>query len=104
MQNALLLLPNIMKTLYLKASTLAALIADIAKAIEEYNGEIEFSNGIIHGHYIGQIPEAINPENGQVLAWVDGYHANLLVPEDFDTSIFSCLVIPPPNNPVHKFA
>lgn len=97
-----------MKTIYLKAITKAALIADIAKQViineHPYNGEVEFSNGIIHGHYIGQIPTSIHPETGQVLAWADGYHANLLVPDDFDTSVFTCLVIPPPNNPVHKFA
>jgi len=92
-----------MNTIYLKASTQVALIADIAKAIEGYNGEVEFSNGIIHGHYIGQIPDSINPLDGQVLSWVDGYHANLLVPEDFDTSVFTCLV-PAPSSPVHKFA
>lgn len=96
-----------MKTIYLKAITKAALIADIASQVsinnQPYNGEVEFSNGIIHGHYIGQIPDSINPLDGQVLAWVDGYHANLLVPEDFDASVFTCLV-PAPSSPVHKFA
>jgi hypothetical protein len=92
-----------MKTIYLKSSTISDLIADIAQVIEDYDGEVEFSNGIIHGHYIGQIPDSINPENGQVLAWKDGYHANLLVPEDFDTSVFTCLVTAP-NSPVHQFA
>jgi len=92
-----------MKTIYLKASDKAALIADITKAIEDYKGEVEFSNGIIHGHYIGQIPDSINPLDGQVLAWVDGYHANLLVPEDFDDSKFTW-VVPAPSSPVHKFA
>jgi hypothetical protein len=92
-----------MKTIYLKSSTISGLIADISQVIEDYNGEVEFSNGIIHGHYIGQIPDSINPENGQVLAWKDGYHANLLVPEDFDTSVFTCLVTAP-NSPVHQFA
>lgn len=96
-----------MKTIYLKAMTKAALIADIASQVsineQPYNGEVEFSNSIIHGHYIGQIPDSINPETGQVLSWVDGYHANLLVPEDFDASVFTCLV-PAPSSPVHKFA
>jgi len=96
-----------MKTIYLKAITKVALIADIASQVsineQPYNGEVEFSNGIIHGHYIGQIPDSINPLDGQVLSWVDGYHANLLVPEDFDTSVFTCLV-PAPSSPVHKFA
>jgi hypothetical protein len=93
-----------MKTIYLKSTTKSALIADIAQVIEGYAGEIEFSNGIIHGHYIGQIPNETNPETGEVISWKDGFHANLLVPENFDTSVFSTLVIPSPNNPVHGFA
>lgn len=101
-----------MKTIYLKSSTKSALIADIGKVItfetidgqKQYAGEIEFSNGEVHGHYIGKIPNETNPETGEVISWKDGYHANLLVPHDFDTSVFSTLVIPPPNNPVHGFA
>lgn len=92
-----------MKTIYLKASSQAKLIADISKAVEEYKGEVEFSNGIIHCHYIGQIPDSINPLDGQVLSWVDGYHANLLVPDDFDESILTT-VVEEPSSPVHMFA
>lgn len=101
-----------MKTIYLKSSTKAGLIADIAKVISVettdgiklYKGEIEFSNGIIHGHWIGQIPKSINQETGEVIDWIDGFHANLLVPDEFDESIFNSLVIPPPDNPIHEFA
>jgi len=93
-----------MKTIYLKSSTKSGLIADIAKVIEDYSGEIEFSNGIIHCHFIGQIPKVTNLETGEVIEWVNGYHANLLIPDDFDESIFETLVIPPPDNPVHQFA
>lgn len=93
-----------MKTIYLKSSTKSGLIADIAKVIEDYSGEIEFSNGIIHGHFIGQIAKTTNPETGEVTEWREGYHANLLVPDNFDESIFDTLVIPPPDNPVHQFA
>jgi len=39
-----------------------------------------------------------------VLTWKEGYHANILVPDDFDESILTTLVIPPPSNPVHQFA
>lgn len=92
------------KTIYLKSSTKTALIADIAQLFDGYVGEIEFSNGEVHGHWIGKIPNETNPETGEVISWKDGYHANLLVPEDFDTSVFSTLVIPPPNKPVHGFA
>jgi hypothetical protein len=93
-----------MKTIYLKSTTKTALIADIAQVIEGYNGEIEFSNGTVHGHWIGQIPNETDPETGEVISWINGFHANLLVPQDFDASIFASLVIPPPNSPVHGFA
>jgi len=93
-----------MKTIYLKATTKELLISDIAKVIQDYEGSTEFSNGIIHGHYIGKIAKTRNPETGEIIEWVEGVHANLLVPTDFDETIFSTLVIPPPGNPVHKFA
>ena len=93
-----------MKTIYLKSSTKTALIADIAQVIEGYSGEIEFSNGTIHGHWIGKIPATFNQETGEVLTWKTGWHANLLVPEGFDESVLTTLVIPPPSNPVHQFA
>lgn len=93
-----------MITLYLKSTTKSALIADIASLIEGYAGEIEFSNGTIHGHLIGKVPATFDPETGEVLTWKEGYHANILVPDDFDESILTTLVIPPPSNPVHQFA
>jgi hypothetical protein len=92
-----------MRTIYLKSSKKNTLISDINQVIENYNGEIEFSNGIIHGHYIGKIPKTKN-ELGEVTEWLNGFHANLLVPNDFDESIFASLVIPTPENPVHQFA
>ncbi len=92
-----------MKTIYLKAETPDLLISDIKQVVEDYEGSIEFSNGIIHGHWIGMIPESRNIETGEVKKWLEGYHANLLVPKDFDETIFNSLVIPPPTNPVHKF-
>jgi hypothetical protein len=92
-----------MKTIYLKSTTKTALIADIAQVIEGYSGDIEFSNGTVHGHWIGQIPNETNPETGEVISWINGYHANLLVPQDFDTTILKTIVTPP-NSPVHGFA
>jgi hypothetical protein len=92
-----------MKTIYLKSATKTALIADIAQVIEGYNGEIEFSNGTVHGHWIGKIPNETNPETGEVLSWFTGWHANLLVPQDFDTTILKTIVTPP-NSPIHGFA
>lgn len=91
------------KTIYLKASTRTALIADIAQVIEGYDGDIEFSNGTIHGHWIGQIPNETNPETGEVISWLDGFHANLLAPIDFDDTILNC-VIHEPENPKYQFA
>ena len=93
-----------MKQIYLRASTQALLISDIAKVIENYNGEIEFSNNEIIGHWIGQIPSNPNRLKGEDVTFKEGFHANLLVPNDFDESIFETLVIPPPSNPVHQFA
>lgn len=93
-----------MQTIYLKSSSKSGLIADIALVIEGYAGEIEFSNGTIHGHWIGKIPSTFDPETGEELTWKEGYHANLLVPDEFDKSILTTLVIPPPSNPVHQFA
>ena len=92
-----------MKTLYLKSSTKTALIADIASIIEGYSGEIEFSNGTIHGHWIGKIPATFDTETGEVLTWKEGYHANLLVPEDFDETQLSTITAQP-DTPVHQFA
>ena len=79
-----------MKTIYLKAATKAALIAAIQKVIPEYDGEVEFGNGEIFGHYIGDL--GINFE-----------HANLLVPDNFDSSIFEFDGFVP-HNPKHQFA
>jgi hypothetical protein len=92
------------KTIYLRSFIKAEIVNDIAQIIEGYSGEVEFANGIIFGHYIGQIAKKINPETGEVIEWLEGFHANLLVPVEFDESVFKTIVIPPPNNPVHKFA
>lgn len=92
-----------MKTIYLKSTTKTALIADIVQIIKDYAGEIEFSNGAVYGHYIGPIPNERNLDTDEVISYLDGYHANLLVPIDFDESIFSCLT-PKPENPKHQFA
>jgi hypothetical protein len=97
-----------MKTIYLKAATKAELITDIQKVIPEYAGEIEFGNGKIFGHYIGDlmVTPPIRSENLQVInpAVMAGFeHANLLVPYEFDESVFETNVAAP-NNPKHKFA
>lgn len=95
------------KTIYLKASTRTALTADIAQLFEGYEGEIEFTKvedlKQYSGHYIGQIPNEINTETGEVISWLDGFHANLLVPIDFDDTILNS-IIHLPQNPKHQFA
>ena len=97
-----------MKTIYLKAATKAELIADIQKVLSKYEGEIEFGNGEIFGHYIGDlmITAPVLDENMQVItpAVMAGFeHANLLVPTDFDESVFQTFVAAP-HNPKHQFA
>ena len=92
-----------MKTLYLKASSKELLITDISKVIDDYSGQIEASNNNnIHCHYIGQIAKSVNPETGEVTEWADGYHANLLVPDNFKESILSTIVTVP-TSPIHRF-
>ena len=91
-----------MKTLYLKAATKELLISDISKIIDGYSGEIEFSYENNHCHYIGQIAKLVNPETGEITEWADGYHANLLVPDNFKESILSTIVTPP-TSPAHSF-
>lgn len=97
-----------MKTIYLKAATKALLIQDIQKVLPEYDSEIEFGNGEIFGHYIGDLMLAppVLDENLQVItpAIMAGFeHANLLVPDDFDHTIFKYDGFVP-TNPKHKFA
>lgn len=97
-----------MKTIYLKAASKALLIADIQKVFTEYAGEIEFGNGEIFGHYIGDLmltPPVLD-ENLQVItpAVMAGFeHANILVTDEFDESIFETNV-EAPYNPKHQFA
>ena len=91
-----------MKTLYLKASSKELLISDISKIIDGYTGEIEASYENNHCHYIGQIAKSVDPETGDITQWADGYHANLLVPDNFNESILST-IMSSPTNPVHGF-
>jgi len=91
-----------MKTLYLKASSKELLITDISKVIDDYSGQIEASNNNIHCHYIGQLAKSVNLETGEITEWADGYHANLLVPDNFKESILSTIVTVP-TSPAHSF-
>lgn len=105
-----------MKTIYLKASTKAVLIADIAQVVTietiegeaPYNGEVEFSDGTIYGHYIGDVmltPPFLNDKMEVITpaTYAGAQHANLLAPDDFDTSVFNCIVTAP-THPAHQFA
>ena len=91
-----------MKTLYLKAATKELLISDISKIIDGYTGEIEASYENNHCHYIGQIAKSFDLKTGEITQWADGYHANLLVPDNFKESILSTIVTPP-TSPAHSF-
>lgn len=91
-----------MKTLYLKAATKELLISDIGKIIDGYTGEIEASYENNHCHYIGQIAKSLDPKTGEITQWANGYHANLLVPDNFKESTLSTLVSAP-TSPAHKF-
>jgi hypothetical protein len=97
-----------MKTIYLRAKILADLVADIKKVIPDYLEELEAENNSIYCHYIGDIElipatfkEDLSIDVPAVM--VGAYHANLLVPEGFDTSIF-ITQISKPNTPIHQFA
>jgi hypothetical protein len=94
-----------MKTLYLKASTKEAIIADIQKVAPYsknmigdmgieigYNGQIEYSDKNICVHYIGDLLI-----DGQL---VGAEHCNVLVSDDF-THVFDTEIIC--NNPKHVF-
>lgn len=97
-----------MKTIYLKSPIKVALISDIQKVLPEYKGEIEFGNGEIFGHYIGDViitPPSFD-EGGKEIspAVMAGFeHANLLVPDEFDETIFETNV-EAPHHPKHQFA
>jgi hypothetical protein len=97
-----------MKTIYLRAQNIKDLFAEIAKVIDNYNGEIESEQDDVYCHYIGDVikvpatfKEDLSIDIPAVM--VGAYHANLLVPKDFDTSIFTTQ-ISKPINPVHQFA
>jgi hypothetical protein len=97
-----------MKTIYLKSKVFLQLADDIRKAIPNYIDEIESEDHGIYCHYIGDVvkvpatfKEDLSIDTPAIM--VGAYHANLLVPEDFDNSIFTTQ-IPKPNNPVHQFA
>ena len=96
-----------MKTIYLRAYKLADLIEDIKQVISNYQGEVEYEKNGIYCHYIGDIAitDATYDDDGALITaavMVGAYHANLFVPEDFDTSIFNTENFP--NTPVHQFA
>lgn len=106
-----------MKTIYLKASNKEDIVSDIQKwlPVEQtklgqigYFGQTEYSSNGIHVHYIGDI--LINQPTfnsfGEIVTepvFSGFYHANVLVPDDFDDTIFTTK-IDQPNNPKHKFA
>lgn len=97
-----------MKTVYLRSQILKELFADIAKVIENYNGEIESEQDDVYCHYIGDIEKtpATLKEDLTInvpAVMVGAYHANLLMSNDFDESIFKTKITKP-KTPSHKYA
>lgn len=97
-----------MKTIYLKSNINETLIADIQSVLPDYNGEIEYAEKGVYVHYIGDImieqPTFDNDFNELTPAvMVGAFHANLLVEDDFDVTIFKTLA-EKPNNSKHIFA
>ena len=89
-----------MKVIYLKSETQEALIADLKQVFTEWDGvSMDFSEAWCHGHYIGQIVESWD---GETPIFKEGYHANVLVPDDFD-SPFGSEFTPSPETPSHMF-
>lgn len=90
-----------MKTIYLKNINEAELINDLKTVFPEWDGiGIELpSTGIVHAHYIGRIAEYDAEGN---LVYKEGFHANVLAPENFEESVFKSMVVIPAN-PVHVF-
>ena len=89
---------------YLKG-TPEALIADISQVFEGYNGEIDFSKlenlEQYAGHWIGQIP--IKNEDGEEIGLTLEHHVNLLLPIEFDSSVFTTKKETPPQKVYHTF-
>lgn len=97
-----------MKTIYLRAQILQSLIQDIAKVIDDYSGALEDEKNGLCVYNIGDIvdvPAILNEDLSIKIpaVMIGAYHANLLVPEGFDASIFKTQ-IQKPKSPVHQFA
>jgi hypothetical protein len=92
-----------MKTFYLKAGTKTALISALNAhgfgfASTPNAFEIK-TNGVMTAVYLGKIVDTVDDE-GNVLTYKDGWHADVLAPID---TTFSVDVIEPAT-PNHKFA
>ncbi|NDC31805.1 MAG: hypothetical protein EBZ58_12920 [Bacteroidetes bacterium] len=97
-----------MKTIYLKSKVFSQLVDDIRKVIPDYIDEIESEDNGIYCHYIGDIVETNATFNKDLTlntpaVMVGAYHANLLVSNDFDESIFKTKITTP-KTPSHKYA
>jgi hypothetical protein len=97
-----------MKTIYLRSSDLQVLFADISKVIDGYAGATDDEQDGVYCHLIGDVEktpatfkEDLTIDVPAVMA--GAYHANLLAPDNFDSSIFKTQ-INKPNSPKHQFA
>lgn len=90
-----------MKVIYLKSLTEQDLKDDLLTVFPEWNGtDMDFSNGQCHGHYIGRIIQSADAEGN--VTWKEGYHANCLVPDDFEYEWLTRYT-PDPQTPDHVF-
>jgi len=95
-----------MKTIYLKG-TQTELLNDIKSIFPTYKGEMEWGYEGISIHWIGDITLTypIIDENYNIITpatYVGAEHVNILVPEDFDDSVFTTKTTTP-NSPSHMF-
>ena len=95
-----------MKTIYLKG-TKTAILNDIKNIFPTYNGEIEWGYEGTNIHWIGDImlTYPVIDENHNIVisaTYVGAEHVNILVPEDFDDSVFITKTTMP-NSPSHMF-
>jgi hypothetical protein len=95
-----------MKTIYLKG-TKTAILNDIKNIFPTYNGEIEWGYEGISIHWIGDIMLIPPVTDGYrtiitPATYVGAEHVNMLVPDNFDDSVFTTKTAIP-NSPSHMF-
>ena len=89
-----------MKVIYLRGTN-SAVTNDIKKVFSKYAGEIEFQADDMQLHWVGDVmlvPPVLDNTGDVILVpgtYVGKMHANILVPDSFDDSIFSTKITEP---------